>query len=159
MQRKEKSDVRVAVQRTLTRVLADDRISVSVVGEVAPAPASAINPAIVHTLEGLSARLYGGLPIVPVMDNGASDGKYLRIAGIPAYGVPGVFTDVDDDRAGLCASCVHAQLVTSSRGSTFYLCRLSFTDPRFPRYPPLPVVTCAGYEPAREPANPRTREP
>src|SRR5947209_3142040 len=36
------------VQRTLKRVLADDRISVSVVGEVAPAPASAINPAIVH---------------------------------------------------------------------------------------------------------------
>src|SRR5215471_16383409 len=87
------------VQTTLTRVLADDRISVSVVGEFVPAPASAINPAIVHTLEGLSARLYGGLPVVPVMDNGASDGKYLRIAGIPAYGVPGVFSDVDDDRA------------------------------------------------------------
>ncbi len=87
------------VQNTLKRVLADDRISVSVVGEAVPAPASAINPAIVHTLEGLSARLYGGLPIVPVMDNGASDGKYLRIAGIPAYGVPGIFTDVDDDRA------------------------------------------------------------
>jgi len=87
------------VQRTLTRVLADDRISVSIVGEVTPAPASAINPTIVRTLDGLSARLYGGLPIVPVMDNGASDGKYFRIAGIPAYGVPGVFTDVDDDRA------------------------------------------------------------
>jgi len=87
------------VQRTLTRVLADDRIAVSIVGEVVPAPASAINPAIMHTLEGLSARLYGGLPIVPVMDNGASDSKYLRIAGIPSYGVPGVFTDVDDDRA------------------------------------------------------------
>ena len=54
---------------------------------------------------------------------------------------------MDDDRAGLCASCVSAQLVTSSRGSTFYLCRLSFTDPRFPRYPPLPVLTCAGYDP------------
>jgi acetylornithine deacetylase/succinyl-diaminopimelate desuccinylase-like protein len=87
------------VQNTLNRVLADGRISVSVVGEAVPAPASALNPGIVHTLEGLSARLYGGLPIVPVMDNGASDGKYLRIAGIPAYGVPGVFTDVDDDRA------------------------------------------------------------
>jgi acetylornithine deacetylase/succinyl-diaminopimelate desuccinylase-like protein len=87
------------VQNTLKRVLADDRISVSIVGEAVPAPASAIDPAIVRTLEGLSARLYGGLPIVPVMDNGASDGKYLRIAGIPAYGVPGVFTDVDDDRA------------------------------------------------------------
>lgn len=46
---------------------------------------------------------------------------------------------------GLCGSCVHVQRVTSSRGSTFYLCRLSVTDARFPRYPPLPVHACAGY--------------
>src|SRR6266853_680225 len=87
------------VQQTLKRVLADDRISVSVVGEAVPAPASAINPAIVSKLEALGRKLYGGLPIVPVMDTGASDGKYLRIGGIPAYGVPGVFEDVDDTRA------------------------------------------------------------
>jgi acetylornithine deacetylase/succinyl-diaminopimelate desuccinylase-like protein len=87
------------VQSTLNRVLADDRIVVTVVGEAVPAPASAINPTIVGKLEALSGKLYGGLPIVPVMDTGASDGKYLRIAGIPAYGVPGVFEDVDDTRA------------------------------------------------------------
>ncbi|HZD08346.1 MAG TPA: M20/M25/M40 family metallo-hydrolase [Candidatus Limnocylindrales bacterium] len=87
------------VQDTLKRVLADDRIVVSVVGEAVPAPASAINPLIVSKLQALSAKLYGGLPIVPVMDTGASDGKYLRIAGIPTYGVPGVFEDVDDVRA------------------------------------------------------------
>jgi acetylornithine deacetylase/succinyl-diaminopimelate desuccinylase-like protein len=87
------------VQHTLKRVLADDRIVVTIVGEAIPAPASAINPAIVSKLEALSSKLYGGLPIVPVMDTGASDGKYLRIAGIPAYGVPGVFEDVDDVRA------------------------------------------------------------
>ena len=87
------------VQDTLKRVLADDRIVVSVVGEAVPAPASAINPLIVTKLQSLSAKLYGGLPIVPVMDTGASDGKYLRIAGIPTYGVPGVFEDVDDVRA------------------------------------------------------------
>jgi acetylornithine deacetylase/succinyl-diaminopimelate desuccinylase-like protein len=87
------------VQSTLTRVLADDKIAVSIVGEAVPAPASAINPAIVGKLEALSKKLYGGLPIVPVMDTGASDGKYLRIAGIPSYGVPGVFEDVDDVRA------------------------------------------------------------
>ena len=87
------------VQSTLKRVLADDRITISVVGEAVPAPASAINPAIVNKLEALSGKLYGGLPIVPVMDTGASDGKYLRIGGIPSYGVPGVFEDVDDSRA------------------------------------------------------------
>jgi hypothetical protein len=47
--------------------------------------------------------------------------------------------------AGLCARCVHMDVVTSSRGSRFYLCRLSFTDPAFPRYPPIPVVACAGF--------------
>ena len=88
-----------SVEDTLKRVLADDRIVVSVVGEAVPAPASAINPAIVSKLQSLSSKLYGGLPIVPVMDTGASDGKYLRIAGIPTYGVPGVFEDVDDVRA------------------------------------------------------------
>ena len=87
------------VQDTLKRVLADDRIAMSVVGEAIPAPASAINPAIVSKLQSLSTKLYGGLPVVPVMDTGASDGKYLRIAGIPTYGVPGVFEDVDDVRA------------------------------------------------------------
>jgi hypothetical protein len=47
--------------------------------------------------------------------------------------------------AGLCTTCVHAQAVESSRGSVFVLCRLSASDPRFPRYPRLPVVACAGY--------------
>ena len=49
--------------------------------------------------------------------------------------------------AGLCSRCVHVQLVQSSRGSTFYLCRLSFSDPRFARYPALPVLSCAGFVP------------
>lgn len=47
--------------------------------------------------------------------------------------------------AGLCASCVHVEVITSSRGSIFYLCRLSFTDAGFPKYPALPVLNCVGY--------------
>jgi hypothetical protein len=38
--------------------------------------------------------------------------------------------------------------VTNRRGSVFYRCALADTDPRFVRYPPLPVITCSGYEPA-----------
>ena len=51
----------------------------------------------------------------------------------------------DVDRVGLCATCVHVQVVPSSKASTFYLCRLSDVDARFPRYPALPVRRCAGY--------------
>jgi len=47
---------------------------------------------------------------------------------------------------GLCADCVFARAVTSARGSTFLLCQRSQTDPRFPKYPPLPVRSCPGFE-------------
>jgi len=53
----------------------------------------------------------------------------------------------DARRAGLCATCAHAQIVASSKGSTFLLCALSESDPRFPRYPRLPVLRCAGHQP------------
>jgi hypothetical protein len=45
---------------------------------------------------------------------------------------------------GLCGSCVECRLVTTGR-STFYLCERSRSDPRYRRYPPIPVRQCAGY--------------
>ena len=45
---------------------------------------------------------------------------------------------------GLCANCEHLRLAASKR-SVFVRCGLADTDPRFPKYPPLPVVACAGY--------------
>jgi hypothetical protein len=47
--------------------------------------------------------------------------------------------------AGLCATCAHLRLLASAR-SVFVRCGLSEDDPRFPRYPPLPVLGCDGYE-------------
>jgi len=49
------------------------------------------------------------------------------------------------DRVGLCVRCVHADAVTSARGSTFWRCRVSEHDRSFPKYPPLPVVDCAAF--------------
>jgi hypothetical protein len=46
---------------------------------------------------------------------------------------------------GLCARCVHARPATSARGSTFWRCGRAETDPRFVKYPRLPVVTCSGF--------------
>jgi hypothetical protein len=50
-------------------------------------------------------------------------------------------------RVGLCFTCRWKHDVTNRRGSTFYRCLRADTDPRFVRYPPLPVLSCAGYEP------------
>lgn len=52
------------------------------------------------------------------------------------------------EEVGLCTHCQHLRRVRSERGSTFYMCRRSATDSSFPKYPPLPVLTCPGYEPA-----------
>jgi len=47
---------------------------------------------------------------------------------------------------GLCPSCLHLKLVTSGKGTTFLLCRRAADDARYAKYPPQPVVRCAGHE-------------
>jgi hypothetical protein len=56
--------------------------------------------------------------------------------------------EAERKQAGLCADCVNAQKIRSDRGTQFILCRLSSTDPNFPKYPRLPVLKCAGFEPS-----------
>jgi aspartate carbamoyltransferase catalytic subunit len=53
-----------------------------------------------------------------------------------------------DERAkvGLCGDCRHGRRVESDRGSVFWRCELSVSDPSFPKYPRLPVRECRGYE-------------
>ncbi len=46
---------------------------------------------------------------------------------------------------GLCQTCAHAKVVTSDRGSIFYRCQLADSNPRYPKYPRLPVLNCAGW--------------
>jgi propionyl-CoA synthetase len=50
--------------------------------------------------------------------------------------------------AGLCASCLHARLNETRRGTAYLRCGRAAYDSRLPRYPRLPVTECAGYEPA-----------
>lgn len=50
------------------------------------------------------------------------------------------------DGWGLCASCRHLVVVTTDRGSVFVQCGLAKVDPRFRKYPQLPVVLCDGHE-------------
>lgn len=49
-------------------------------------------------------------------------------------------------RHSLCPTCRHVQRVESAKGSVFWMCGRAKSDPRFPKYPPQPVVSCAGHE-------------
>ncbi len=59
-----------------------------------------------------------------------------------------------ETKAGLCASCRYVRVVRSDRGSVFYKCQRSLTEPDFPAYPRLPVMHCTGFE--RGPTKPRS---
>ena len=49
------------------------------------------------------------------------------------------------DPRSLCPRCAHVKVVVSGKGSVFFLCLLAAEDPRYPKYPPQPVVSCAGF--------------
>ena len=86
------------VHTTLQRVVADDQVSVKILGDPAPGPASALRPDVLAAVKRATDDLWPGVPVVPIMVMGATDGKALRIAGIPTYGVQGIFFDRDDIR-------------------------------------------------------------
>ena len=81
----------------LVDVPADNTISVTAMKPAKPSPPSPLN-ADIRTIERLPRRC-GGVPVVPTMSTGATDGAYLRKDGIPTYGVSGIFGDITDVRA------------------------------------------------------------
>ena len=86
------------MKATLIRVLDDDQISVTQIDEPVLSAPSALHEEIMSAVEKVSAEFWPGVPIVPTMSAGATDGSYLRNAGIPTYGHSGLAADVDDVR-------------------------------------------------------------
>ncbi|MFZ0580315.1 MAG: M20/M25/M40 family metallo-hydrolase [Candidatus Acidiferrales bacterium] len=91
------------IQATLVKVLDNPKIVVTHATGIAsggiPNPPSPLRPDLMAALQKVSNEMWPGVPIVPVMDAGASDGAISRAAGLPTYGLPGLFMDVDDDRS------------------------------------------------------------
>jgi acetylornithine deacetylase/succinyl-diaminopimelate desuccinylase-like protein len=88
-----------AVRQKLIETIAYARVTVKPRGQPVPAPASPVEPALFAAVEAATDSMWPGVPIVPVMDPWSTDGAPLRRAGIPVYGVSGVWFDVDDVRA------------------------------------------------------------
>ena len=86
------------VQQTLTRVLADEQISVTPVAVSKPSPPSPLKPEIIGAIEQITGAMWPNVPVVPIMGTGATDSLYFRQIGIPVYGVSGIFDDIDDNR-------------------------------------------------------------
>ncbi|HSW84503.1 MAG TPA: M20/M25/M40 family metallo-hydrolase [Usitatibacter sp.] len=87
------------VKRALDIALADDRIEVKPAGNVLPSPSSPITPEVFGAIEKLAGEFWPGAPVIPVMSAGASDGAFMRNAGIATYGHSGLASDVSENRA------------------------------------------------------------
>jgi acetylornithine deacetylase/succinyl-diaminopimelate desuccinylase-like protein len=88
-----------AVHDTIVSVLADPEIELTWIDKARPSPPSPLGSAIMGPIERTTSEMWPGLPVIPLMGTGATDGLYLRNAGIPTYGVSGLFEELGDDRA------------------------------------------------------------
>ena len=86
------------VKATLERVVADPEVKVSIIGDVPKGPASPMRPDIMKAVGRLTDTMWPGVPSIPIMVMGATDGRSLRVVGIPTYGIQGFFMDRDDIR-------------------------------------------------------------
>ena len=89
----------VEVRSTLVRVLDDPKITVAAIDKAVLSEPSPLKPQILGAIERITTEIWPGVPVIPVMSTGATDGLYLRNAGIPTYGISGFFEDIDDTRA------------------------------------------------------------
>ncbi len=87
------------LQQKLAEVLASDKIAVTPFGGYTLSPPSPLKPEILRPIERLTAEFWPGAAVVPVMSTGATDSRFLRNAGIPAYGHSGLASEPSDNRA------------------------------------------------------------
>ena len=88
-----------SVQDTLTRLIANKKVTISRAEEPTPSDPSPLRPDVLEALDATLLDVWGSLPIIPTMSTGATDGLYVRNAGIPVYGVSGIFTSETDGNA------------------------------------------------------------
>ncbi|HEY4838496.1 MAG TPA: M20/M25/M40 family metallo-hydrolase, partial [Candidatus Acidoferrales bacterium] len=86
------------VMSTLKKVVADDQVIITQMGDMSKGPASPMRPDVLNAVRDITNTMWPGVATLPIMVMGATDGRFLRIAGIPTYGVQGFFMDRDDIR-------------------------------------------------------------
>jgi acetylornithine deacetylase/succinyl-diaminopimelate desuccinylase-like protein len=92
-------DAASGIEAQLTRLVGDPAVSVRPLWDAQAAPPSPLTSDVLGPIEAITEELWPGVPVIPTMSTTATDAFYLRRAGIPVYGVSGIFDDVDDIRA------------------------------------------------------------
>ncbi len=84
------------VRGQLIKAAGDASLSIEASGEISPTPPPPpLTERVYGTAKAVAARHFPGVPMLPAMTTGATDGRYLNAGGIPTYGVPGRFAELD----------------------------------------------------------------
>lgn len=81
------------VRGELERVVADTAVKVLIRTQRPSTPPTALKPEVMRPIERITKEMWGDIPIIPTMSTGATDSRFFRALGIPAYGVSGLFSD------------------------------------------------------------------
>ncbi len=87
------------IVRALREVVSDTAVEVAEAQPATVSPPSPLKPALLKAIEEIGTRFWPGAVVVPVMSSGATDAMYVRTAGIPVYGIGGIFTLPEESRA------------------------------------------------------------
>jgi len=87
------------VYTQLVKAINDPAVEVTWIDRAKPSVASPLDPVVMKPIEDVTTEFWPGVVVVPLMATGASDGLYLRNAGIPTYGVSGIFSEIGESRA------------------------------------------------------------
>jgi acetylornithine deacetylase/succinyl-diaminopimelate desuccinylase-like protein len=82
-----------SVRAELERAVGDTNVKVIIRSQRPSTPASALLPEVMTPVTRITAELWGAMPIIPTMSTGATDSRFFRALGIPAFGVSGLFSD------------------------------------------------------------------
>jgi len=81
------------------RAINDTSVHLTPIDTARPSPASPLRPDVFNAVEASVKAIWGNVPIAPYMETGATDGLFLRNAGVPVYAFSGIFIATDDIRA------------------------------------------------------------
>jgi acetylornithine deacetylase/succinyl-diaminopimelate desuccinylase-like protein len=113
------------IQAALTKAIGDPGVSITKVPPVRPiAVPPPLSPKVYGPAEKLAAEMYPGIPMMPSMSTGATDGIFLAAVGIPTYGIPGIFYEADGGGIHGLNERIRVQSIYDGRDYLFRLVKI-----------------------------------
>ena len=118
------------LEATLTRVVNDPKIAMIRIGDPAlPSPPPPMTEAILGPARAVANRMWPGIPLIPYQVNGEDDGRFLTPAGIPTYGLSGIFRDAEGDGTHGLNERIRVRSVFEGRDFLFDVVKLYAAGP------------------------------